>query len=87
MQVTDNLDLLAAQAQAMGFYGEVDPVLAARLDEVDDTANAVCQTLQEANMCNCPDGKCYAALAAFERWKRLLLGAESAREDGDSYAA
>lgn len=27
----------------------------------DSATNAVCQTLQEAKMCNCPDGRCFAA--------------------------
>ena len=32
------------------------------LEEVWDSAtNAVCQTLQDADMCKCPSGRCYAA--------------------------
>lgn len=31
-------------------------------DEIwDDATNAVCQAMQEQNMCNCPNGKCLAA--------------------------
>ena len=38
------------------------------LEEVwGDACNAVCQTLQENNMCKCPDGKCYAALVNFQK--------------------
>lgn len=31
----------------------------------DDATNAVCQAMQEQNMCNCPDGDCLAAKIDF----------------------
>jgi hypothetical protein len=44
-----------------------------------DATNAVCQTLQDASMCKCPDGKCVAAnvdpSAASLRWFRAALSA------------
>lgn len=34
----------------------------AKLDEIwMDATNAVCQSMQERKMCNCPDGNCLAA--------------------------
>jgi hypothetical protein len=42
--------------------GRFEPTLA---DVWDDATNAVCQAMQEASMCLCPDGACVAAGVTF----------------------
>ena len=41
----------------------------------NDATNAVCQAMQETDMCNCPDGQCLAATIELDGERRAALTA------------